>query len=104
MVLDCSNNSLTSLQYCPNSVARFYCYHNPLSPEYLNKTIRETHKINTVKSYKLGIHKLNSMIFSVKIQRTWKKYWYNQLDENGINRYCKFALDQAQQHGIVIKY
>ena len=70
--LDCSNNSLTSLQYCPNSVIHLICNNNPLSSEYLYKTIYEIHKINTLKSYKLGIHKLNSMISSVKIQRTWK--------------------------------
>ena len=42
------------------------------------------------------------MISSVKIQRTWKKYWYDDLDKNGINRYCKFALDQAHRDNIVI--
>ena len=120
--LDCHKNSLTSLQYCPNSVTNLYCYNNslisleycpnsvtclisdnnPLSSEYRNKTLQEIHEINTLKSYKLGIHKLNSMIFSIKIQRTWKKYWYDELDDNGINRYCKFALDQARQDGTVM--
>ena len=100
--LDCSNNSLTSLQDCPNSVIYLFSDNNPLSPEYFNKSIEEIHKINTLKSYTLGIHKLNSMIFSVRIQRSWKKYWYDELDDNGINRYCKFALDQAQHDGILI--
>ena len=100
--LNCSQNSLTSLEHCPNSVTSLYCGNNSLSKEYINKGIEEIHKINTLKSYKLGILKLNTMIFSVTIQRTWKRYWYDELDDNGINRYCKFALDQAQRDNIVI--
>ena len=100
--LYCSNNSLTSLEYCPSSVTYLYYDNNPLSPEYLNKTIQQVHKINTVKSYKLGIFKLNSVMSCVKIQRLWKKYWYDELDINGINRYCKFALNQGQRDSIVI--
>ena len=98
--LYCSDNLLTSLEYCPNSVLYIESYNNPLSSEYF-KTIKQIHKINTFKSYRLGIHKLNSMISSVKIQRLWKKYWYDELDINGINRYCKFALNQAQHDGIL---
>ena len=73
-----------------------------MSPEYRNKTLQEIHDINTLKSYRLGTHKLNSMISCVKIQRTCKKYWYDELDDNGINRYCKFALNQARRDGTVM--
>ena len=99
--LDCHNNSLTSLQYCPISVKYLYSFYNPLSSEYMIYHTEEIHKINTVKSYKLGIDRLNLMISSVKIQRGWKKYWYDELDDNGINRYCKFALNQSQCDGIL---
>ena len=100
--LNCLDNLLTNLEHCPNSVTNLYCYNNPLSLEYLNKSTQEIHKINTFKSYKLGIYKIHTIISAVKIQRLWKKYWYDELDEHGINRYCKFALNQARRDNIVI--
>ena len=100
--LDCDNNSLTSLQYCPNSVKHICYVHNPMCEEYSDKEVKDIHKINTIKLYKRGIEQVNTVISATKIQRLWKRYWYNTLDDNGINRYCKFALNQACCDGIVI--
>lgn len=88
--LDCINNRLRSLYGCPESITALYCLSNPINEEYQNKSLWEIHVINRVKDYKRGIGRL-TVVFVVRIQRWWRRKWYDEVDEEGISRFCKMC-------------
>ena len=87
--LYCSYNQLTTLEGCPPSVTELYCDDNPLTDQYQNKTLDEIHNINRIKALKRGISLINNLLSSLKIQRCWRKWWYEELDSDGVNRFIR---------------
>ena len=88
-ILNCSYNRLTSLKGCPPSVKEIYCDGNPLIDQYKNKTLKEIHNINRIKALKKGISLINNLLSALKIQRCWRKWWYEELDSEGVNRFIR---------------
>lgn len=33
-------------------------------------------------------------MMATRIQRCWRKYWYTDLDEEGVNRFCKYSMKE----------
>lgn len=99
--LECGGNQLTSLRDCPQSVTGLDCNPNPLREEYKNKTLEQIHQMNKIKAYKRGIKQLNRLLATIKIQKNWKRYWYDKVDKQGINRFCKYALQCDINNGLV---
>ena len=92
--LYCYGNQLTTLEGCPPSVTTLYCGGNPLIDLYKDKSILEIHNINRIKTFRKGISLLNRLIFTVKIQRYWRKWWYEELDSEGVNRFIKKSFTE----------
>src|SRR5207253_1271985 len=87
--LDCDGNQLTTLEECHPTVIKLDYYKNPLVDQYKNKTLDEIHKINRIKSLKKGISLINNLLSTLKIQRRWRKWWYEELDSEGVNRFIR---------------
>ena len=87
--LNCCGNQLTTLEGCPPSVTTLYCGGNPLIDLYKDKSILEIHNINRIKAFKKGISLINDLLSASKIQKCWRKWWYHELDSEGVNRFIK---------------
>ena len=93
--LCCNDNQLTTLEGCPPNVISIICNNNPLIDQYKNIiTLEEIHMINRIKAFKKGIHLLNNLIYALKIQRCWRKWWYDELDSEGVNRFIKKSFGE----------
>ena len=44
------------------------------------------------------INKLRKRIMATRIQRCWRKYWYTDLDEGGVNRFCKYSMKEMYKN------
>lgn len=91
--LECNNNQLESLYGCPSGVQSLYFSNNPLDEQYQGKTLQEIHVLNKVKAYKKGIDRL-AFVIAVRIQRWWRKKWYDELDSEGVTRFCKMCIKE----------
>ncbi len=90
ITLICSYNQITSLEGCPTGVTKLDCW-NPLSKEYIDKTIEQVHQINYIKKFKRGVDIVNNIIrekSALNIQKTWDDYWYKP-NEEGESRAAK---------------
>src|SRR5205085_2339794 len=87
--LDCFYNQLTTLEGCPLNVTIIYCHRNMLVDPYKDKSLPEIHNINRIKALKKGISLLNRLISASKIQRFWRKWWYEELDSENISRFIR---------------
>src|SRR2546421_605462 len=87
--LYCRSNQLTTLEGCPSSVKKLICRNNSLIDQYQNKSLNEIHKINRIKALKKGISLINNLLSALRIQRFWRKWWYEELDSEGINRFIR---------------
>ena len=74
----CSHNQITSLDFLPSGLQILYCSDNPLSQRYIDKTLTEIKDINNKRNLQ-----------AKKVYKIWKRYWYEQKDKNGENRYIK---------------
>ena len=95
--LICLCNKLTSLLYCPASVTYIDCWNNPLYDEYKNLEIKEIHKLNKKKLFMQGLKIVQKMIqnsMAMRIQKKWRWWWYNDLDNDGISRFARFEVDK----------
>ena len=95
--LDCSYNQLKTLEGCPPSVKTLYCHRNSLIDQYKNKSILEIHNINRIKALKKGISLLTNLMSVLKIQRSWRKWWYEELDSEGINRFIRKSFIELER-------
>jgi len=87
--LYCHSNKLTNLKGCPSSVKKLICRNNSLIDQYQNKSLNEIHKINRIKALKKGISLLRNLLSALRIQRFWRKWWYEELDSEGVNRFIR---------------
>ena len=85
----CYGNQLTTLEGCPPNVTTLYCYGNPLVDQYKDKSLPEIHEINRIKALQKGISLLNNLIYTLKIQRCWRRWWYEELDSEGVSRFIR---------------
>lgn len=92
--LDITGNLITSLEDLPHNIERASAWNNPLNKEYKGKSIAQVCAINRVKAYKKGIDRLN-MIFAIRIQRWWKRKWYDEMDSEGVSRFCRMSIRDA---------
>ena len=113
--LYCGNNKLTSLIGCPKYVTTLWCYTNPITSfkgypialrdcNFVNTPIhkkyghKEPREMNIIArkeyivGFLLGIDKIRMLMYCIKIQRWWRKKWYDEVDEQGITRFCKMAI------------
>ena len=84
--LNCSNNQITQLNNLPLSIQCFYCSNNKMennNSEYWKEQIKN-------KKLKLLKEKINAR----KIQRIWRKYWYDiykyELIDGEYIGFCRF--------------
>lgn len=84
--LECSNNQLKSLKYCPTSFEFVGCDNN-LKPLYANyiKTSKIINYFNTIKN--IQAYKNQRLINNV-----WGNYWYDHLLKSEVNRFCLMDL------------
>ena len=100
----CSRNQLTSLEHCPSSLTELYCYNNPLNDEYKDLTIKEIHKLNRKKSFLKGLDIVQKIIQDFKarkIQNMWQRWWYDELDDEGISRYCQRTVADFEDKSLL---
>jgi len=95
-ILYCSSNQLTTLEGCPPTVIKLDYYKNPSVDQYKNKTLDEIHNINRIKALKRGISLINNLLSALKIQRCWRKWWYEELDSDGVNRFIRKSFIEFQ--------
>ena len=91
----CSHNQLTSLKHCPSSVIELNCIGNQLNDEYKDISIGKIHKLHRKKSFLKGLGIVQRIIKDFKarkIQKIWQRWWYDELDDEGVSRYCKRTL------------
>ena len=96
--LYCYDNQLTTLEGCPPSVTILYRNDNPLAKQYQNKSLEEIHNINRIKAFKKGISSIDRLISALKIQRRWRKWWYEELDSEDVNRFIKKSFMEFMKH------
>ena len=93
-MIDCSNNQLTTLEGCSSNVTKIHWYGNPLTDQYRNESLKQIHNINRIKAFRKGISLLNKLFSVLKIQRFWRKWWYDELDSEGMNRFIKKSFTE----------
>ena len=99
--LYCEWNQLTSLEYCPAGVTRLYCGNNPLNDEYNGLDLSKIHKVNKKKSFFKGFVIIQKMIqnsMAMRIQKKWRWWWYDTIDDEGISRFCRRAVDELNDN------
>ena len=90
--LACYGNQLTSLKHCPSSVTKLWYQGNPLNDEYKNLFLGEIHKLNKKKTFLKGLGIIQRTVQDFKarkIQNAWQRWWYDERNEAGVNRFCK---------------
>lgn len=87
--VDCRHNQIETLEHLPLSVTTLRFEQDRLSKEYRRKTLEEIHRINGSKRFFRAFVKLNRYMMAIRIQRVWRRWWYDILDEYGVNRFCK---------------
>ena len=95
--LDCGYNQLISLEHCPASVTILYFNDNPLNNEYNGLSVIEIHNLNRKKFFQKGLGIVQKMIqnsMAKRIQKKWRWWFYDDLDGEGISRFCRRVVDE----------
>ena len=99
--LDCGDNQLTSLEHCPASVIDLYWANNPLNDEYKDLSCNEIHKLNRKKSFQKGLGIVQKMVqnsMAMRIQKKWRWWFFDDLDDEGVSRFCRRAVDELNDN------
>ena len=64
-----------------------------------NDEIQELVTTHVLKRFHEGIDRLRLLRLHYTILFLWRDYWYEQLDAEGINRHCRYLVEQEIKAG-----
>ncbi len=104
MWLYCNNNNIKNLNYLPPSVKMLVCSNNPCCAELISKGLRQIHRENNdiiISNWLSGMSNLRYLRLNYLIHSIWKRYWYDQRDDQGYSRACRHLASKNCPDGFL---
>ena len=96
LYIHCVYNQLTSLAGLPNTCQYIDYNNNPCYP-YTDQELDKFREDSVIKNYQRGIEKINNILLTrlhYLIYNLWHTYWYDERDDKGHSRACKYVAKQ----------
>ncbi len=100
--ITCDDNQIQSFKYLPRSIYIITCNNNPCFQELISKGLTQIYHENDdsiISDWDAGIEKLRYMRLNYLIHSLWKRYWYDQRDNQGYSRACRYIASKQCPNG-----